>query len=230
MTKTLLIGAHTQGIGDAFAELWIQEDQGYLGNGLVAPRRDDLDVTDAASIRDYLGKHGPFDEIVYSAGVQELCWVHGITESHLDKIFQVNVFGFILVVSDHIDLYPEGPLRVAVVVSDASDKPMRTSTAYCASKAALAMSVRTMARELAPGAIIVGVSPGVVEDTGMTRQLDAEIPGVRNWTKEQARAYENSGSVLGRRIEQDEVAETLMFALRGPEGLNGSIITINGGN
>jgi NAD(P)-dependent dehydrogenase (short-subunit alcohol dehydrogenase family) len=230
MTKTLLIGAHTEGIGDAFAELWVQEDQGYLGNRLFAPTRDELDVTDEVSTMKYLDKHGPFDEIVYSAGVQEMRWVNDITERHLDNIFQVNVFGFILVVSDHIDLYPKGPLRVAVVVSDASDKPMRTSTAYCASKAALAMSVRTMARELAPKTIVVGVSPGVVENTGMTRQLDAQIPVVRNWTEEQARAYENSGSVLGRRIEQDEVAETLMFALRGPEGLNGSIITINGGN
>lgn len=230
LVKTLVIGTGTGGIGDAFVELWAQENLQILGDTLYAPSLSELDVTSQEGISDYLEKNGPFDEIVYSAGVQKLQWAHAIYKADLRYIFEVNVFGFIMLVGEHINQFPENELRVAVVVSDAAEKPMRTSTAYCASKAALAMSVKTLARELAPGAIIVGVSPGVVEDTGMTRQLEADIPKTRGWTKEQARAYENSGSVLGRRITQDEVAEALMFALRGPEALNGSIITINGGN
>lgn len=229
-TKTLVIGTGTGGIGDTFVELWAQENVGMLGETLYTPSIEDLDITDEMNIERYIEENGPFAEIVYSAGVQNLQWVHEIETLDLHRIFSVNVFGFILLVGSHVDMYPEDELRVAVVVSDAAEKPMRTSTAYCASKAALAMSVKTLARELAPGAIIVGVSPGVVEDTGMTRQLEEDIPTTRGWTKEQARAYENSGSVLGRRITQDEVAEALMFALRGPEALNGSIITLNGGN
>lgn len=229
MTRTLVIGTGTGGIGDTFAELWTQERE-RTDDILLGPSLHALDVSNEMDIERYIEQHGPFDEIVYSAGIQQLQWAQEIESADLRRIFEVNVFGFILLVGAHVDMYPESELRVAVVVSDAAERPMRTSTAYCASKAALAMSVKTLARELSPGAIIVGVSPGVVEGTGMTRQLDEEIPKTRGWSKDQARAYETSGSVLGRRITQDEVAETLMFALRGPEGLNGSIITLNGGN
>jgi len=230
VNKTLVIGTGTGGIGDTFVELWVQENVGMVGETLYTPNINRLDVTDEMNIERYIEENGPFAEIVYSAGIQKLQWAHEIETFELRNIFEVNVFGFILLVGAHVAMYPESELRVAVVVSDAAEKPMRTSTAYCASKAALAMSVKTLARELAPAAIIVGVSPGVVEGTGMTRQLEEDIPATRNWTKDQARAYENSGSVLGRRITQDEVAEALMFALRGPEALNGSIITLNGGN
>lgn len=230
MTRTLVIGTGTGGIGDTFVELWTQENIGVMGERLYAPSIFELDITDESAVSLYLDLHGPFDEIVYSAGIQKLEWAYEISMRSLDQIFAVNVFGFIGLIGEHVNQYSESELRVAVVVSDAAEKPMRTSTAYCASKAALAMSVKTLARELSPGAVIVGVSPGVVEDTGMTRQLDEEIPETRGWSKDQARAYETSGSVLGRRITQDEVAEALMFALRGPEALNGSIITLNGGN
>jgi len=226
--KTLIIGGHTDGIGDAVARTLLSSG-GRIGWMVYKPTVRELDVRDETTIDDYIGKHGPFDEIVYSAGMSKLSWIRDTNVFNFGEVIDVNLTGLVLVASVHERQWPKAEVRCAVVVSDASDTPMRGSIAYCASKAGLEMAVRVMARELAPRWITVAVSPGVVEDTAMTRALAEEIPAFRNWTPEQARQYEDAGSVLGRRVAKQEVVETVLFALTGPEALNGSTITINGG-
>lgn len=226
--RRLVIGAHTAGIGDAVIErsklLWGGETD------TVAPTRAQLDLDESSSVWAYLAINGPFDEIVYSAGISKLQWITDIT-NHTDvsDVMGINATGAVLIAAAHSNMFPDHAVRYAVVVSDASDTPMRGSIAYCMSKAALEMAVRVMARELAPLWTVVAVSPGVVDDTGMTNQLAKLIPEFRGWTPEAARAYEDKGSVLGRRVTKQEVADTILFALTGPVALNGSTITINGG-
>lgn len=227
--KTLLIGAHTDGIGDSFQEIWVDDNFGKLGDLLFAPTMAELDVTDVDTIDLYLHHNGPFDRIVYSAGVNWLREVVNLTPVLLHKTFQVNSFGFPLVLGAHTRLFPGARGRAVQVVSDAAHTPMRNSLAYCASKAAAEMSVRVLARELFPQWVVVGVNPGVVDETGMSDSVDAKVREMRGWTPEEAEAYEKKTSVLGRRVRKEEVADLLWYALCGPEALNGSIITINGG-
>jgi NAD(P)-dependent dehydrogenase (short-subunit alcohol dehydrogenase family) len=106
---------------------------------------------------------------------------------------------------------------------------MRGSLMYNSSKAALAFSIRNMARELAPNTVVVGVAPCIIEDTPMTEYIDETVPVFRGWTPEKAREYERSNIPLGRRLTKDEVAQTMLFALNGPEALTGSILNITGG-
>lgn len=228
--KTLVIGAHTEGIGDAFVDLWSKSfwPEGANWDEMYRPTREQLDVRDNQAIMLYMMNHGPFDEIVYSAGVSQLKYVSDLNWRDLDRVWDINTAGAILVAAAHSNLFPEHPVRYAVVVSDAAHTPMRGSIAYTTSKAALEMAVRNMGRELAPAWTVVGVSPGVVEGTSMTRELAEKIPGFRGWTADQAREYEGTPPI-GRRVTKHEVAETLWFALTGPQALNGSIITINGG-
>jgi len=226
--KTLVIGAHTDGIGDAVIAMRGELGPSHPRNTLSAPTREQFDVRDEFSIGKWIDLHGPFDEIVYSAGVSQLKWVDDITWRDIDRVYDVNVTGAILVAAQHRRWYPDHPVRYAVVVSDAAHTPMRGSIAYTTSKAALEMAVRNMGREMAPLWTVVGVSPGVVEGTGMTRELAEKIPTFRGWTEDQAREYEGTPPI-GRRVTKREVAETLWFALTGPQALNGSIITINGG-
>lgn len=232
--KTLIIGGHTNGIGDAFAQHWDMEctspngSRDPFADKAYKPTREELDVRDQAAIVRYFEQHGPFDEIVYSAGISQLKWLRDLTWRDLDRVYDINVAGAILVAAAHADAFPEHAVRYAVVVSDAAHTPMRGSIAYTTSKAALEMAVRNMGRELAPLWTVVGVSPGVVDGTEMTRELAETIPEFRGWTADQAREYEGVPPI-GRRVTKHEVAETLWFALTGPQALNGSIITINGG-
>ena len=230
--KTLLIGAHTEGIGDAFLELWA-ERRGQP-HQLFEPVIAELDVTehdDAQhnSIEFYLRQHGPFDEIVYSAGVNWLRSVRELSPSLMARTFEVNAFGLPLLLATHLRLFPEARGRAIQVVSDAAHTPMRNSLAYCSSKAAAEMSVRVLARELFPQWSVVGVNPAVVDGTAMSDSVDFKVREMRGWTEAEAEAYEAKTSVLGRRVRKSEVADLLWYALCGPEALNGSIITINGG-
>lgn len=224
--KTLIIGGHTRGIGDALHEYIVLNFGGE--SDISKPTQAQLDVRDQHNIEGYIRAEGPFDAIVYSAGVAQLKWVRDLDWRDLDRVYDVNVTGAILVAAAHAAQYPEHSVRYGVVVSDAAHTPMRGSIAYTTSKAALEMAVRNLGRELAPLWTVVGVSPGVVEGTGMTRENAEKIPAFRGWTEDQAREYEGVPPI-GRRVTKREVAETLWFALTGPQALNGSIITINGG-
>ena len=230
MTNVLVIGANTGGIGDAIVGVLKSVDSTYSGIDVWAPDISALNVEDHFSVQEYFrGIAEPFDWIVYSAGYNQHNWIDDLSPEQFQKTMAVNATGLLYVAAAQRNRWSETHVRVAVVVSDASNHAMRGSVAYTASKAALANVVKSMGRELAPAWITVGVSPGVVEDTPMTAYIADAVPGFRSWTPEEASAYEKSNrGPLGRRITKQEVAETVVFALMGPEALNGSIITING--
>lgn len=226
----LIVGAENGNIGAVVKEeILTGKHQGFDFHIVHSPSIQEMDVKDNDSVNRYIDAYGPFEMIVYSAGVNQLAYVKNMSKQLFDFHMHVNVYGLINVMAAHEERYPEHSGRLAVVVSDASDTPMRGSVAYCASKAAQAMTVRVLARELGPRWVTVSVSPGVVEGTPMTESIDQQVPKLRGWTPEQARAYEDKGSILGRRVTKLEVAETILFALTGPVALNGTDITINGG-
>jgi NAD(P)-dependent dehydrogenase (short-subunit alcohol dehydrogenase family) len=225
--KGLVIGADS-GIGLKIGwKLVTMKYQQWL-----TPGKGTLNVIDAHQASEYVRMHGPFNQIVYSAGVNKLAWVSDLGRNRtgiLAEIFSVNVLGFIDLMSAHERWWPEATGSAVVITSDAAERPMRGSTAYCASKAALNMAVRCMARELAPRWRINAIAPGMTSDTEMTRQLDRDIPAFRGWTPEFALEYERSQIPMGRRALPEEVADLAISTLNGPEYLTGSIIAINGG-
>lgn len=170
-----------------------------------------------------------YDYYVYSAGVNFLEWIPGMRIAIAQNTFDVNVIGFMRMLS-WITRDPCEPARVVAISSDAATRPMRTSMAYCASKAALDMAVKCAARELGPaGWRINAVSPGMTSNTQMTKYIDKTVPEIRGWTEEEALEYEMSQQPLGRRATPDEIADVVWATLVGPDFLNGSVITVNGG-
>lgn len=225
--NALVVGATTVGgMGEEIA--WQLIHEGY-GVSTPRPNHMELDVANESSVDRFLQNHGPFDVIVYAAGVSQLEWAKDITKEHLDFVFDVNVFGMALLFGKHELLYPGYKVNALAIVSDASETPMRGSLAYCASKAAQVMALRVLARELAPSWRINGISPGVVEGTPITQYIDETVPDFRGWTPEQAQAYEMSGNLLGRRVTREEVTKLAWSILDGPEAYNGQIAIINGG-
>lgn len=176
--------------------------------------------------------------LVYCAGINDLQWLGQMGESEMEKaadIFAVNTLGFLNVVNSvrkAITNHPSdlAPFSIVAVSSDAATRPLRTSAAYCASKAALDAIVRVSARELGPSNFRVNaVSPGMVDGTGMTEQMDEMIPRIRGWSPEEAIKYEKTQEVVPGRVTTEEVAELVSSVLLGPRHLNGAIVPINGG-
>lgn len=225
----LLIGADS-GIGRAIGYKVIQV--GANPDCWHTPGKGTLDIRSPLLIRDYIHKFGPYDRIVYSAGVNNLAWVSDLAMDSLNVLietFMVNTFGFIDLMAIHEREFPGRSGSAVVITSDAAERPMRGSTAYCASKAATNAAMRCMARELAPRWRINAVAPGMTDGTRMTDKLDADIPAFRGWTPEKAREYEQSQIPAGRRATVYEVADLAVSVLNGPEYMTGSIVTINGG-
>lgn len=227
----LVVGAGS-GIGEAFVDY--QFDQRQRGRDpweqVFTPLKDEMDVAYDQSVSAYIMQHGPFGGIVYSAGVDRLDWLGQTDMNDVREVLSVNLIGIISIVDAHIRFWPDTEVDVVIVGSDAAERPMRTSTAYCASKAAVHMAARVMARELGPkGWHVNVVAPGMTDETGMQQYVDARVPEIRGWTPEAALAYEKTQEVIPGRIDKKEVAEVIWNTLLGPDHLNGSIITINGG-
>jgi NAD(P)-dependent dehydrogenase (short-subunit alcohol dehydrogenase family) len=237
--KVWVIGG-TSGIGEAVANRCM-----YANDEVISTGAAEVDVREQDDIEGFWREVGGFEGIVYSAGINTLSWIRDLDPDEAMDIMNVNVMGFMRVLQVVTDIAVPMPLprrsgymsrlgppmlrSVVAVSSDAATRPMRTSMAYCASKAALDMAVRCAARELAPFIRVNAVSPGMIDNTGMTEYIDRTVPKIRDWTPEHADKYERSQCPAGRRGMPAEVADLVFNTLRGPEYLTGSIITMNGG-
>ena len=244
--RGLIVGG-TSGIGRAFFELarekdgWVPSEEmggpeGQDGSGIDwdIPDHIQLDAGNYHEWLEWFEVRDPYDYLVYSAGVNYLQWLGQMDPRRVSDLTDINQLGFIYM----LDAYRKARSfnddanapRVLVVGSDAADRPMRTSIAYCASKAGLHMAVRVAARELASeGWRINAVAPGMTDSTGMQRYVDDRVQEVRAWSYEQMRDYERTQEVVPGRMVPAEVAEVMWSTLTGPDHLNGSIIYINGG-
>lgn len=222
--KTLIVGVGPGSIGAAY-QSWLSTNNGDV----YSPGLASLDVTNDATLHSYISKAGPFDRILYAAGYNHLCWIEDVNKMAFDKHMDINVWGFIDVYRAHHYYFPEAKLKMVVLVSDAAETPMRSSLAYCTSKAAALMAMRCLARECSDFLRIVAVSPGVVSRTGMTEAVDKQVQELRGWTAEEAYAYENKGASITGRVTKAEVCETIQFAFDGPRHLHGTNIKVNGG-
>lgn len=220
----------TSGIGEAVAQTLYANDREVFSTG-----EKEADVRDWDTLGDQM-EHilelngGRLDEVIYSAGVNELQWLGKMGQAHdFLRLLDVNVAGFVRTM-DLLANAGLSNLRIAAIGSDAAERPLRTSALYCASKAALHMAARVTAREKADvGWRVNVVAPGMTADTKMTEYIDARVPGLRGWTSEEAMAYEQQQGVVKRRADRYEIANVVLDVLEGPDYLNGSVITVNGG-
>lgn len=222
MSNLWVIGG-TSGIGEAIANMAIKSGQfdEVLATGI------EHDVRVSSLLMELYHNDGPFSHFVYSAGINDLDYIQRMGHNRIKDIFDTNVFGFMRLLSLVTSMQKSG--RVLAISSDAAVRPMRTSMAYCSSKAALDMTVKCAARELAPSWQINALSPGMTAPTHMQQYIDETVPELRGWGHMEAREYETSQIPMGRRAHVDEVAEMALSILHAPEYLTGSIVTMNGG-
>lgn len=230
INKAWIIGG-TSGIGAAIEK---EHDKRFIHETFVTG--EEVDVRDLNALRQFIRRNGGFRHVVFSAGINRLGWI-GSTSAmkHNAEVIDTNLMGFINLMDairwTQDEMHGElAPVNLVAISSDAASRPMRTSMAYCASKAGLDMAVRVAARELGPhGWRVNAVSPGMTAPTGMSKYIDQRVPEIRGWSERQTQDYERSQEVVKGRISPQEVAEVVCDVLAGPAHLNGSIITINGG-
>lgn len=222
----LVLGANEGNIGEAVFKRLAAPPTVF--DAVYAYGGDQVDATNERQLRDIVAATGATD-VVFSVGINKLDWIHKAQRVDFSEVMEVNVWSFINLIQA-LDIYGSKPCNVVAVTSDAAWRPMRTSIAYCASKAALEMAVRVASREYAPiGWRINAVAPGKVADTPMTKYVDEAVLALRGWTVEAAEAYELQSTPLGRKATKEEVAQVIEAVLLGPAAQTGEIIAVNGG-
>lgn len=220
--KIWVVGG-TSGIGHACVVLL-----NNAGHRAVATGRK-IDVRSSKLLRDYANENGPFEGLVYSAGVNYLEWSDQLDLEQAADLYDINTLGLVRTIQVLRDEFVDRLQRVVVVGSDAAWRPMRTSLAYCASKAALHMAAACIAREFAGENFSINVvAPGLVDDTEMTKQVIAETEAVRGWAPEATVDYMVGGIPMGRPADAVEVAMVVRDVIESPPYLNGAVIPVNG--
>jgi NAD(P)-dependent dehydrogenase (short-subunit alcohol dehydrogenase family) len=121
--------------------------------------------------------------------------------------------------------------RIVNITSPASRMALPNYTAYAASKAAVDAITRAAAVALAPHGIRVNsVAPGMM-DTPMQRATEQELARIEGRNDVAAFLAERTARIpLGRRIEPEEVAKTVLWlAFDAPDYITAERLNVSGG-
>ena len=207
----IIITGTSRGIGRALAEHYLQAGKRVLGISrtcaLSHPNYThiDLDLGDEKAVKTFqfpdLSRES---EVVFIHNAGTIGKIQRVSDQHeldLKEVFQVNLFsGASLVHQLFINLPLNKPLSVIFISSGAGKRPIPSWAAYCASKEAVDLWLRTIhAEETEKGRLITcyAIAPGVV-DTEMQKTI--------------RRTPDNNFSSLDRFVELHENNE-----LRKPE-------------
>ena len=139
-----------------------------------------MDVSDPEACRDLISKtldtFGRIDGVVNNAGVVTLASIENADPSTWKYCMGVNLFGPFHMTKFSLPHIRKSRGRIINISSGASNIPIESAAAYCASKAALNQFTSVLAAE-EPDITTVAIRPGVV-DTDMQAYLRKEGPGI----------------------------------------------------
>jgi NAD(P)-dependent dehydrogenase (short-subunit alcohol dehydrogenase family) len=189
------------------------------------------DITDEASVRAMMKEAGRelgrLDILVNSAANYETAEFEKLTVRQWDAMFASNARGPFLVSREALKWMRrkrskgqgviETPLEAKIINlgSLGGLRPWATHAHYCASKAALHMLTKVMAKALAPQIAVNAVAPGMIDLGDKTaaafmRRMAKQTPMQRN----------------GR---GGEIAEAVLFFATAPQFITGQILAVDGG-
>jgi 3-oxoacyl-[acyl-carrier protein] reductase len=165
---------------------------------------------------------GRLDILVNNAGIYEFVPLPEITEEHLHKIFDLNVFGLILASQEAAKHFDTAGGSIINISSVASTLAPATGSVYSATKAAVDNITKSLAKELGPRNIRVNsINPGMIETEGLHAAGFAQ-GDMRNHTEAQ--------TPLGRIGKPQDIAPAaVFFASPDSSWITGETLFISGG-
>jgi 3-oxoacyl-[acyl-carrier protein] reductase len=184
------------------------------------------DVSKASDIKrlfaETMKAYGRLDILVNNAGVFQFDPLEAVTEAEFHREFNTNVLGLILATQEAAKHFPASGGSIINVGSVITANPPPNSVVYAATKGAVDIVTRVLAKELAPKHIRVNsVNPGATETEGVHRiglfegdfakQVVAQTP-------------------LGRFGQPQDIAPIAVF-LASPESawITGEVLVASGG-
>src|SRR6266487_7003899 len=142
-----------------------------IGKNVTGVQGDVSNLADLDRLYDTVKEQkGRIDVLFANAGIIELAPLGSITESHFDKIFNINVKGLLFTVQKALPLFQDGG-SIILTASIGGSKGYEGSNVYGATKAAIRSFARSWTVDLKHRKIRVNaISPGPI-DTPMTSSM-----------------------------------------------------------
>jgi 3-oxoacyl-[acyl-carrier protein] reductase len=179
-------------------------------------RTDEID----SLVYQTVDRWGGVDVLVNNAGTTEFAAyddLDAMTEQVWDRILDVNLKGVFFAskaVAPHMKRAGGG--SIVNVASIAGLRPVGSSIAYCASKAAVISLTQTLAKALAPEIRVNVIAPGFIETRWHAgRQMNAEAAA--------------AATPLARNGRPEDVAETALFFAASAGWITGEVVVVDGG-
>jgi len=169
-------------------------------------------------------KHGRLDIVFANAGGGEFAPLGQITESHFDKLFDINVKGVVFTVQKALPLLPDGA-SIILNASIAGIKGMPAFSVYSATKAAVRSFARSWTTDLKARKIRVNaISPGPIETPAIDGLAETDAQ------REQFKSDLAAQVPLGRWGKPEEVGKAAVFLASDDSSfITGAELFVDGG-
>lgn len=185
----LVIGSRPGSLGSSILEMaqrataWTDVIAADRGDSNDDAPQYEVDVTDRSSVVRMLEDIRPTD-IVCTVGINREDGPLGELALSLSIQLQVNVWGPMMVLGEACDMWersmlpPQTGFNFCAISSNSAHIARSGSAGYCASKAALSMALRCVARRVAPTNFVKvwGYEPGWINDTPMSDTVLERLP------------------------------------------------------
>jgi NAD(P)-dependent dehydrogenase (short-subunit alcohol dehydrogenase family) len=236
--KIAVITGGNSGIGLATAHRFVQEgayvfitgrrqselDKAvkHIGRNAMGVQSDVSNLADLDRLYETVKQQkGRIDVLFANAGIAEFAPLGSMTESHFDKIFNINVKGLLFTVQKALPLFQDRG-SIILTASIAGSKAAEGLSVYGATKAAIRSFARSWTVDLKHRKIRVNaVSPGLI-DTPMTRTPDE--------SQKQLNKNFLSTIPLERMGSPDEIAKAVAFLASDDSSyITGIELSVDGG-
>lgn len=176
------------------------------------------DVRSEASVRSAVASgvahHGRLNILVNNAAVFEQAPLDRMTLDQWDTVFETNTRGPFLVAREALPHLRQAQGRIINIGSLGGLEAWAGHAHYCASKAALHMLTRCMAKAFAPEVTVNCVAPGRIE--------------MSDHTADEAMRFA-AKTPMRRNGAASDVAEAVLFFATGTSFITGQILLVDGG-
>lgn len=177
------------------------------------------DVSDEASVkaavREVVKEFGGLDVLVNNAGLYETVDLDQISPEQWDRMFAANARGPFLVAKAALRPLRRRRGRIINIGSLGGERAWTEHGHYCASKAALSMLTKVMAKAWAPQVAVNCVSPGMIDMTG--KEPNSFVRKVAKKTP------------MKRAGRAGDVVEVVQYLATATHFLTGQTIVVDGG-
>lgn len=175
---------------------------------------DLTDLEAASALPEKAREFGPIFAVIHNAAIFEPIRLPDVTLQNWKRHLDLNLSApFFISQAFFTGLSPEEKGRIVTMLDWRSLRPGTDHLPYTISKAALAALTRSLASAMAPQVTVNGIALGAIlppNDGASVENIIKPVP-MKRWA------------------ELDELSQTVLFLLDGPEYITGEIIHLDGG-